>query len=180
MIPYDKLITTNLLDNSCVTAVIEQLNLLPYKMIKEFYDNDWNIRIIKDSIEFHLGERIPGPDDGFTGGITFWDTRTIYIPAGSPEGCDIPNWYIKFATIHEFGHYLDRSKGYISMSYEFQKIYNAEDRIFCENIGRASNTESCIEYFAESFACYVNDDGKMRELCPLTCAYFDNIFSTYY
>ena len=180
MIPYDKLITTNLLDNTCIYAVVNQLNLLPYKMVKEFYDNDWAIRVIKNSIEHHVGERIPViKEEGCTAGITLWQTRTIYLSAGSPEGCDTPHWYIEFATIHEFGHYFDRSKGYISLSYEFQDIYDKEDRIFCKEVGTASNTTDVVEYFAESFARYVKSNERLREFCPLTCAYFDRIFNTY-
>lgn len=179
MIPINKLITTNLLDNSCILACVEELRKLPYKMVEEFYKNDWTIRIVKNSIEHHLGERVPVPGEGYTGGITFWESRTIYLPAGSPEGCEIPNYYIRYATIHEFGHYFDRSKGMISMSYEFQHIYDTEDRIFCTEVGTACNTDSAIEYFAESFACYVKDSEHMREFCPLTCAYFDKLFAAY-
>lgn len=179
IIPINNLITTNLLDDSCVMACFEELSKLPYKMIQEFYENDWQIRITKNCLEHHLGERVPIPEEGFTGGITFFDSRTIYLPASSPEGCDIPYYYIKYSTIHEFGHYFDRSKGLISMSYEFQNIYDKEDRIFCKEIGTASNTDSSIEYFAESFSCYVKDNEHMRKFCPLTCAYFDKIFNAY-
>lgn len=179
MIPINKLITTNLLDNSCVVACFEELRKLPYKMVEEFYKNDWTIRITANRLEHHVGERMPDANEGYTGGLTFWESRTIYLPAGSPEGCDIPHYYIHYATIHEFGHYFDRSKGMISMSYEFQHIYNKEDRIFCKEVGTASNTDSAIEYFAESFACYVKDNEHMREFCPLTCEYFDKIFEAY-
>ena len=180
MIPYFKLITTNLLDNNCIFAVINELKLLPYNMVEEFYNNDWNIRIIKNSLEFHVGERIPSPEEGRTCGITFWDSRTIYIPTGSPEGCNEPYWYIKFATIHEFGHYLDRSKGFISQSYEFQKVYNAEDRKFCKQLCTSSNNDSAVEYFAEAFNIYVHEKDAMKEVCPLTYNYFENLFKKYY
>lgn len=176
---YQRMISTNVLDNGCIIALVNELKLLPYKMVKEFYENDWHFHITANGLEFHVGERVPDPDEGRTCGLTFWNARTILIPTGSPAGCKEEYMYIKFAAIHEFGHYFDRSKGFLSMSYEFQKIYAAEDRIFCRELCTASNTDSSVEYFAESFSVFVHNGEKLKEFCPLTYNYFTNIFNKY-
>lgn len=157
-------------------SVVNMLMLLPEKMVKEFANNDWHIYITNRSIESHLGERVPAPGEGSIQGITDFQMRVIVIPIS--EGDD-RTFAAAFATIHEFGHYFDRSKGLISLSYEFQKIYNTEDRIFCNNLCTASNTTDSTEYFAESFAQFVHVPEKMKELCPDTYGYFNRFFQNY-
>lgn len=158
-----------------VEEVVSRLMQLPEKMIQEFIDNDWHIFITNGSIEKHIGQR--ECDGGFIGGITLPEFRTIFIPV-SPINGDI-TFNAAFATIHEFGHYFDRSKGEISASYKFQNIYNQEDKVFCDYVGTAGNTTSPVEYFAEAFARFVENPDKVKEYCPITYEYFTNIFKEY-
>lgn len=150
--------------------VVNMLMLLPENMVKEFSDNDWHIFITNRSIENHIGER----EGCGIQGITDFNMRVIVIPIGSDR-----IFAAGFATIHEFGHYFDRSRGLISLSYQFQKIYSMEDRVFCENVGTASNTTDSTEFFAESFARYVHEPEKLKEFCPNTYDYMNSIFNEY-
>lgn len=171
-----KVITTNNFDYmDVVEETVKQLMQLPEKMVEEFGDNDWHIFITKGSIENHMGERDVTYNNPHIGGITVYEFRTIYIPVFPEDRL----YAAAFATIHEFGHYLDRSKGLLSISYEFQKIYNTNDRTFCAKLCRASNTTSSTEFFAESFAIYVLNPEGLKEHCIDTYNYFEDLFRLY-
>lgn len=169
------LISTNINANDVVEEIVNNLMLLPEAMVQEFKDTDWHIFITKGSIETHFGLREPDTADPRIMGITCWDNRVIFIPILK----DSRTFAAGFATIHEFGHYFDRSNGMPSASYKFQNIYNAEDREFCNCVGTAGNTTEAVEYFAEAFASYVLRSDKLKEHCPTTYAYFDSIFDQY-
>lgn len=160
-----------------VEEVVNQLMQLPEKMVQEFANNDWHIFVTKGSIENHIGERNTAVGEPTILGITFWECRTIFMPILDQNDFSLEQ--IGHATIHEFGHYFDRARGITSKSYKFQQIYNAEDRIYCENIGTAANTDCAEEYFAETFAAYVLNGDRLKEYCPITYEYFRNIFFEY-
>lgn len=171
-----KVVNCNTYAPDVVEAVVNRLMMLPEKMVQEFADNDWHIFITNGSIENHIGEREVDFCGGHIGGITVFEYRTIYIPI---VGKTDRTFCAEFATIHEFGHYFDRSRGVISMGYDFQKIYNSEDRVFCANVGTAGNTNEVMEYFAESFACYYLKNDELKKYCPITYEYMDNIKNQY-
>ena len=173
-----RVVASNVNDPEAVNTLIKELIKLPEKMVQQFADLDWHIFITKSSIENHIGKRLPdfSNGDGFIGGITFWDCRTIFVPLFDGED---KYFAIKFSTIHEFGHYFDRFKGFVSQSYDFQQIYNQDDREFCNHVGIAINTTSSEEFFAESFAAYVNKQEELKEHCPDTYNYMKVLFDKY-
>lgn len=173
-----RVVASNVHDPKAVNALVNELVKLPEKMIQEFADLDWHIFITKSSIENHVGVRLPDikNGDGFIGGITFWECRTIFVPIFDGED---KYFAIEFSTIHEFGHYFDRLKGYVSQSYEFQKIYNQDDREFCKYVGTASNTTSSDEFFAEAFAAYINNREDLKIHCIDTYSYMKKLFDKY-
>lgn len=174
-----RLITSNIQVSDVIEEVVNKLMLLPSKMIEEFANNDWHIFITKGSIESHYNERESHGSQERIMGLTDWNARVIFIPIiheWKEEGRTFP---AEFATIHEFGHYFDRSKGMPSMSYKFQNIYNEEDIAFCKNVGTASNTTEAVEYYAEAFAAYVLRNQLLREYCPDTYKYFEAVFDEY-
>lgn len=170
------LVSTNSRALDVVEEVVNKLMLLPEGMIQEFADNDWHIFITRGSIESHLGEREPAPGEGVTMGITCMEDRVIFIPIFEENRTLAAG----FATIHEFGHYYDRSNGLHSVSYKFQNIYNEEDRVFCKELCTATNTTNSVEYFAETFAAYVLNNEGLKKYCPNTYAYLETeVFGKY-
>lgn len=173
-------IYSNFADQRAVETAVKELQKLPEKMVKEFADNDWHIYISKNSIETHIGERKPKDfTEPHICGITFWEARIIIIPINNTKYVSSKYNDIILSLVHEFGHYLDRSKGYQSQSYTFQNIYDSEGQRFCEVLCTASNTSDSFEYFAEAFAEYVRCKERLEEVVPRTYNYLKKIFSEY-
>lgn len=109
------------------------LEMLPDNYLKSFIDNGWRIEIHSS-----LGSN----EWGNIGGITYLGENLIKLRADS----------IKWAILHEFGHYIDFIKStegwWISDDSEFMGIYNNE----VGNCGLSRYyTKDSLEYFAECF-----------------------------
>lgn len=107
---------------------------------------------------------------------------------------DANNLSYRDSIYHEIGHAVDNSLGFISESSEFQSIYEREVANFRSNISEYRYTrdkhgvpvreadwftvvENPTEYFAESFNAYFLQRDILKESCPETYEYLDELFS---
>jgi len=85
---------------------------------------------------------------------------------------------IKEVVLHEFGHYTDENNGWISGTDEFLRIFKSEKESFSENIdNRGYYTGSEVEYFAECYSLYMNGPELLKESCPETYSFIENLIS---
>lgn len=83
---------------------------------------------------------------------------------------DIENRWIRsidndiYTTLHEFGHFLDHLKGYISSSNKFRTIFRLERRKMDDPHGRSATNE----YFAESYMEYCLFPKELKKKRPKT------------
>lgn len=108
-----------------------------------------NIRTYVESLgwKYVCSDNNFGAQYGYTGSIlalSVYDEKLIYIDNRQKA---------EDAIIHEVGHALDWSLGFISYQQEFLNIFYAEVETFRTiDQTHANNTASTIEYFAEAFA----------------------------
>lgn len=112
-------------------------------------------------------------------GIRFYGKNNTVLALYTPETNTV---YIDYrekaikSVQHEFGHYVDYSHNWISQTDEFKRIHNAEVASFCKIHKTAKqNTNTPIEYFAESFQFYINNPQTLLASCPQTYAFIDAI-----
>lgn len=109
---------------------------------------------------------------GYTGSIlalTVYKDKVIYIDNRKKA---------ESAIVHEVGHAIDYSYGFISNSQAFNDIFAVEHN----NVSsfwktHHSNTDTAVEYFAEAFQIYVQQPENLQTYCPQTYEYIQNIVS---
>ena len=115
-----------------------------------------------------------GADNGYSYSLlalTIYGTKTIYIDDRTKAEPSI---------IHEVGHIIDNTFGFCSESQEFTNIFNTEHG----NVSKFwkthhNNTDTRIEYFAESFLIYVMQPEDLQTYCPQTYDYITNVISIF-
>ncbi len=147
-------------------------NLIPADIRKDFEDNGWIIKIapqatIRDEDPW-LGQ-LP-TIFGIIAGLTVTGKNTIYLD----------DKYGEEATAHEMGHYVDivllgTEDWPPSYSNEFNNIYEQEKNGFSDNYPKSD----AHEYFAETFALYIEYAGSLQQDFPRTYEYMDKLISPY-
>ena len=141
-----------------------ELNKLPVNVLNRFKNSGWHIYITDENIAKSV----------FYGkyksvqGVTLYSDRTILIEARESA--------IKESTIHEFGHFIDYMKDFISDSDEFKSIYNEEVNIFKSRIPNSSCVRDEQEFFAETLYYIYKDQGKCTNQAYM---YVNNILNKF-
>ena len=152
-IRYDEGVSINF-----VKKVDSYYLLIPENVRIHFNNSGWIMLISKES----LGPRVWGQNISVLG-TTCYDEHVIYIDNRDKAAPCIT---------HEFGHYIDYSLGFISESEEFINIYNAERNTFCSvHSTHANNTNTYMEYFAESYQVMLTNPQLLQTYCPQTYAF---------
>ena len=89
---------------------------------------------------------------------------------------------VRDTLLHELGHAIDGVTHFdLSGTEEFYQIYNEEvqnftltDEYNIENLKNNSNINSTWEYFATSFAAYMQHNDNLNLYCPKTYNYINN------
>lgn len=82
------------------------------------------------------------------------------------------------AVIHEVGHAMDSTLGWISNNSETEQVYIAEKDVFITNITPDPHlSESRVEYIAESFDAYITKSAQLQASCPQTYALIERMIS---
>lgn len=149
--------------DSWVQAVNEQLRVIPATLLQQFQAQGWHMYCTSDDIDkVHFGGQF-----GSVMGVTVYDNKVIYIEDRQIAVTESP--------VHEFGHYLDYSLGFISHQAEFMNIYQREQATFRNAYGVPGyfNQE---ELFAEAFWRYLTSNrASFRSSVPGLCSFFDKV-----
>ncbi|MDY4692082.1 MAG: hypothetical protein SO401_00710 [Blautia sp.] len=141
-------------DQKFVDEANELINQVPEDVLQGFVDNGWKIYITDKNIAqtYFAGEF------NSVKGVTDWDTHIIRIE-DRPEA-------VETATVHEFGHYLDAIKGYVSHTPEFKQIYSEEGKTFADTF-KVDFYYDNQEFFADGIYRYFSVEKDMlEENCP--------------
>ena len=104
--------------------------------------------------------------DGHVVGVWLPDANAISI------GYDMP----EISLCHEVGHALDEYTK-ASAAQKFNQMYIAEKELL-QSSGSSNYANSKEEYFGEAFNQYCLRKDLLKETCPQTYAYIDNIVSS--
>lgn len=131
---------------------------LPDNVRNRFRNDGWSIVLTNNSLK----------DEANTlyeiSGLTIPDEKTIKIKAEQSS--------IRRALIHEIGHYIDYSLGYISETEDFIKLFNSEsDNITWQSEAKFTHKE----FFAEAFRFYYSNEAKYSILLNDTYKYMEEI-----
>lgn len=137
------------IDNSLLNYAYNYWYIIPENVRNDFRENGWRIVITDKSLssELDIGYEISG--------ATIPSDKTIMI-YGS-QSC------IRYALVHEMGHYIDFRYDFISKSNDFKKRYleNGNKMLnYNSNYIQASFSEE--EYFAELYRAYLIGDYKIK------------------
>lgn len=144
-----------------LSPYLEELTRVPEPIIQAFKDSGWKYAVDFDYIsEFsqELGTSVIGVCD--------YGARHIYVTEAS-------------ATLHEFGHFLDKNQGWVSRN----TTYYADESQAAGAFMRDYALTSAQEYYADYFVHWLRFQGNpeklamMKELTPQTFDYFSNLAS---
>jgi len=160
---------------SLTSKTIQRYNLIPQEIRDAFESKGWKI-IITDTATMNRKSNINMviPDGYVLAGSTAVNSKTIYLN-------DLA--YLSYESIcHEMGHFFDvelaptvNNNVRCSKSADFISIWNAEKKQY----GDPYCTSTCAEYFADSFASYIQDGAGLKKKCPLTYDYVAGIINKY-
>ena len=144
-----------------LSPYLEELTRVPEPIIQAFKDSGWKYAVDFDYIsEFsqELGTSVIGVCD--------YGARHIYVTEAS-------------ATLHEFGHFLDKNQGWVSRN----TTYYADESQAAGAFMRDYALTSAQEYYADYFVHWLRFQGNpeksamMKELTPQTFDSFSNLAS---
>lgn len=136
--------------------------LVPENIRNDFKEQGWKIVITDKSLSEELGFNYE------ISGATIPNDKTIMI-YGS-QSC------IRYALIHEVGHYIDFRSNFISRSESFVKLYkeNGSEMLnYNSNYNQESYSEE--EYFAELYRTYIIGDYKLKLIFSNDINFVSNI-----
>ena len=122
---------------------------VPEWLKEKFVDAGWQLVISATPLCERFGY------DTSIAGITCWRKNTIYLDDRSSA--------IDRAMIHELGHFIDDSNGWISLKGEFEKIYENEKS---KSSYGAYDESSPIEYFASVFEDIIKNGSACESQIP--------------
>jgi len=155
-----------------IKALKKELTKVPDWLLEEFVNEECRILVSSTPLR-DIKERYYGQNDykNQTIGLHAVRNGTVEIWVyGSPQA-------IEAATLHEFGHYLDRISSYSSKTDAFLQIYEQEKYNFIEVCEGEYYISSASEYFAECFRWYLNNPRSLKKNCLQTLYYLDNLIS---
>lgn len=141
-------------DSRFINDANKLIETIPENILKEFEEEGWEFFVT----DTNLADRFYKGVFPSVQGVTDYDNHKIYV-----EDRDAA---IQGATIHEFGHFVDNSRGTITSTVEFRNIFNSEADDF-KNTFNVNYHFDIVEFFAEGFSIYVNGDKEaLKKSCP--------------
>lgn len=137
-----------------VSTVISELMLLPDDVWKDYFKNGGQVIITKN---------FPVEDVVGTFSVKKLGHYIIYI---SP-------YYVKYAMLHEIGHYIEFIKS-IEKDSDFIDCLSEKEKALNGVLNNSSYFEDNFEYFAEMFKLYFHNQLDPAEY-PLTTTYIESL-----
>lgn len=123
--------------------------LIPENIRNDFKNQGWTIILTDKSLSQDLGINYP------ISGVTIVEDKTVKICGN--QSC------IRYALVHEIGHYIDFRNNFVSRGDKFKEMYKSSGNKMLEynnNYVQASYSEE--EYFAELYRAYLLGDYKIK------------------
>lgn len=141
-----------------IEEINNKINKVPSNIYKMF--DEWSIYLTNENLDNKYFEG----QYGHVPAVTVWSTKEIYIENNYD--------YLDMSILHELGHALDCELKIFEKN-EWINIYNEEKDLatFMSNHCR-SNIK---EYFADSFLNYLENSEDLKEKCPKTYNYLNEI-----
>lgn len=155
---------------STVAACGEALGRLPDWMVRRFAESGYRISIEPVSTDSEMSEANLVRSGYFSAA-----KKKIAITDAEGTAED----WIKLATLHEMGHWVDRSTSgfryYASMGAEFAEIMDEEYDVYVSVFGKdcANMGDGPEEFFACAFFRYYTDGERLEAMCPRLYAYVE-------
>lgn len=148
------------------TALIQMFNdsylMIPENIREKFEEDGWKISATTEN----LGRKYFGKKMSILA-LTVTDEKAIYIDDREKA---------RYSVIHEMGHFIDFSSGFVSGTEEFEEIFNEEvDLLRSFHKTHINNTSTAVEYFAESYQAMIIESEKMMEKCPNTYQFVQEV-----
>lgn len=136
------------------------LNTLPDKLLTEFIKSDWKLYVTSNMPVLTFFSGIYGEPNGRP------DLEAHYIEVTNDQET------MGKTLLHEFGHYVDYTKGDVSLKSEFENIYKSSSETFADTFGIYTEGYDQSEFFADSFAKYYSGySHQMEKEYPELCRY---------
>ena len=154
-------------DNSNIHIVNSELKKIPESIMEQFQKNGWHIYVTDADInqKFYQGKY------STVLGTTQYADKKIYIANTSQAATE--------STIHEVGHFVDYSNGFLSDQEKFKELYLSEVRIYIKAYD-AVCVRDRKELFAEVFWQYLTNPSKLQLETPGLYFYMKNTLHTFY
>lgn len=154
------------IDTSYSDIINSEVSILPGKLLNSFIDSGWVVEVTDKDI----GKMFTNGKFKNVKGLTVYRDRVIYLSSIQKDITD--------SVLHEFGHWVDMCKGFISDSKEFLSIYDLESDSFVStfNVDFYYNN---MEMFAEAFYRYLVSGDVLKANCPETYKFISEIVGEY-
>ena len=150
-----------------VSIVVNELQFLPRKLLERFEDGNWRLILTDQDIVLDYA----GDDNYKAAGTTNVSQQEIVVAAESIS--------IKYALVHEFGHYFDYANDRPSNSDEWKKCYIEEWENFYLLSRSFHSVGTATEYFADSFEWYLKNPEKFGTHCPKSFEFIETLLEQY-
>lgn len=140
---------------------------LPAGVLDAFVTDGWHITLTSSRDLTAMAESLEADSHGSRTlvGLTEPSTKTIWLVADTSS--------IIYSTLHEFGHYVDRSLGWASRTEEFQALWDAERGSYAAYNDYA--VSSAAEAFANLYGDLLLDAKKGVAAAPACAAYVTRV-----
>ena len=123
--------------------------LIPENIRNDFKNQGWTIILTDKSLSQDFGTNYN------ISGVTIIEDKTVKICGN--QSC------IRYALVHEIGHYIDYRSGFVSRQETFKRLYEENgDKLleYNDNYTKASYSEE--EYFAELYRAYILNEYEIK------------------
>lgn len=139
--------------------VVEALDRLPKFYVERTIKNKWKIFLVDSQNEYLKGI--------YDGHIEIF-RKEIFILANSTD--------LKLVIWHEYGHCIQwMGDHFFRNIISFNKIYKKERKMFYLLERKEYMIKDKYEYYAQSFARYIDNKEMLNKFAPLTVKYMDKI-----
>lgn len=142
-------------DEQLIKKINEAYLMIPNNVRQNYEENGWAVYVTTEN----LGQKYFGRKMSILA-LTVTEEKAIYIDDHEKAARSV---------IHEMGHYIDYSFGFISSTDEFSSIFREEAEKFRSiHYTHINNTCTELEYFAESYLVMITEPDILIEYCPKT------------
>lgn len=154
-------------DDQTIKSVNHEIGKIPEPIMQQFQKCGWHMYVT----DADINERFYHGKYSTVLGTTQYADKTIFIADTSDAAKD--------STIHEIGHFVDYSNGFLSDQEEFKELYFSDVQNYIKSYN-AVCVRDRKELFAEVFWQYLIDPSKLQLISPSLYSYMKNTIQSIY